>query len=55
MKLIDMHKLFQESVAKTVNFNVGYYEVSQQAKIWLVVPNYLKAMLLIISILMVEQ
>ena len=35
---------FKESVPNTIDFNVGYYEGSQQAKIWLVVPDGLKKM-----------
>ena len=41
IKLIES---FKESVPNTVDFNVGYYEGSQQAKIWLVVPDDLKKM-----------
>ena len=36
VKLIEA---FQEGVPKTINFNVGYYEGSQQAKVWLVVAD----------------
>lgn len=41
IKLIES---FKESVPNTVDFNVGYYEGSQQAKIWLVVPEDLEKM-----------
>ena len=41
VKLIDV---FKESVPATIDFNVGYFEGSQQAKIWLVQPNDLKTM-----------
>lgn len=39
-----MHCLLIEGVPKTINFNVGYYEGSQQAKVWLVVADVLKRM-----------
>ena len=41
VKLIEA---FQEGVPKTIDFNVGYHEGSQQAKVWLVVPDDLKRM-----------
>ena len=41
VKLIES---FRESVPNTINFNLGYFEGSQQAKIWLVVPDDLKTM-----------
>ena len=41
VKLIDV---FKESVPATIDFNVGYFEGSQQAKIWLVQPEDLKTM-----------
>ena len=37
-------EVFQERVPNSVDFNVGYYEGSQQAKIWLVGPEDLKTM-----------
>ena len=41
VKLIES---FRESVPNTIDFNVGYFEGSQQAKVWLVVPDDLKTM-----------
>ena len=41
VKLIES---FTESVPNTIDFNVGYFEGSQQAKVWLVVPDDLKTM-----------
>ena len=41
---IKLIKSFKENVPNTVDFNVGYYEGSQQAKVWLVVPDDLKKM-----------
>ena len=41
VKLIDV---FKESVPAIIDFNVGYFEGSQQAKIWLVQPDDLKTM-----------
>ena len=41
VKLIES---FQDNVPKTIDFNVGYFEGSQQAKIWLVVPPDLQTM-----------
>ena len=39
VKLIES---FRESVPNTIDFNFGYFEGSQQAKMWLVVPDDLK-------------
>ena len=39
VKLIES---FRESVPNTIDFNVGNFEGSQQAKVWLVVPDDLK-------------
>ena len=41
VKLIES---FRESVPKTIDFNVGYFEASQQTKVRLVVPDDLKTM-----------
>ena len=41
VKLIES---FRENVPNTIDFNVGYFEGSQQEKIWLVVPDDLKTM-----------
>ena len=41
VKLIES---FRENVPNTIDFNVGYFEGSQQAKVWLVVPDDLKTM-----------
>lgn len=41
VKLIEA---FQDSVPNTMDFNLGYYQGSQQAKIWLVTPDDLKSM-----------
>ena len=34
---VNLIEAFQEGVRKTIDFNVGYYEGSRQAKVWLVV------------------
>ena len=41
---VKLIKAFQEGVPKTIDFSVGYYEGSQQAKVWLVVADDLKRM-----------
>ena len=39
---IKLIEAFQEGVPNTLDFNVGYYEGSQQSKVWLVVSDDLK-------------
>ena len=41
---VKLVETFKERVPGTLDFNVGYYEGSQQAKIWLVTADDLKTL-----------